>query len=88
MPAAGGIIRVLEGGLAMPTAKEEIKTLVDAMPDDLTWDEVVYRLYVRKRVQRGVASLDQGKGIPHEQVMREMRTWLNGLSGRRRRART
>jgi hypothetical protein len=88
LPAGGGIIRVLDGGLAMPTAKEEIKNLVDAMPDDLTWDEVVYRLYVRKRVQRGVASLDQGKGIPHEQVMREMRTRLNGLSGRRRRART
>ena len=59
----------------MPSVKEELKQIAEQLPDDCTWDEVLYRLYVRERIQKGLDSLNQGKSISHEQAMKEIRPW-------------
>jgi hypothetical protein len=37
----------------MPTAKEEIRRLIETLPDDATWEDVQYSIYVRERIERG-----------------------------------
>ena len=62
--------------------KQTVRDLLDQMPDDCTLEDVLYHLYVIEKVQKGMAELDAGKGIPHEQVAEEMRRkWQVGDVG-------
>ena len=62
--------------------KQTVRDLLDQLPDDCTLDDVLYHLYVIEKVQKGMAELDAGKGIPHEQFAEEMRRkWQIGDVG-------
>jgi len=62
--------------------KQTVRDLLDQMPDDCTLEDVLYHLYVIEKVQKGMAELDAGKGIPHDQVAEEMRRkWQVGDVG-------
>lgn len=37
----------------MQTAKQEIEAMVRALPEDATFEEVQYRLYVLEKIHRG-----------------------------------
>lgn len=50
--------------------KEEAVKIVESLPDDAAWDDVMYAIYVRHAVEEGLAELDAGKGIPIEDVWR------------------
>ena len=69
----------LECGFALATeetsveAKETVRALLDRLPDDCTLEQVVYHLYVRQEIEAGLRELDDGRGIPHEQVAEELR---------------
>jgi len=39
----------------MASAKEEIRKMLDSLPDETTWEDVQYSIYVRERVERGKA---------------------------------
>jgi predicted transcriptional regulator len=65
----------------MSMAKNDALSMIQAMPDDVTWDQVFYRLYVRAMVEKGMTEIESGLGIPHEQVKREVAEWLSS-SGR------
>ena len=45
----------------MATAKEEMRKMVDALPDDANWEDVQYSIYVRERVERGRREADEEK---------------------------
>lgn len=61
----------------MPTAKEEIRRLLDTLPDDATWDDVQYSIYVRERVERGRREADEEKLIPQDEIEVRMKRWLD-----------
>ena len=47
----------------MPTnlSKEEAHQLVDRMPEDATWDDLIHEIYVRQVVERGLADSEAGR---------------------------
>ena len=49
--------------------KEEIIDLIKKLPEDATIDDIMYHLYVKKKILAGIKDLKQGKVIPHEKVM-------------------
>ncbi|MCL4684150.1 hypothetical protein KJ059_05300 [Myxococcota bacterium] len=60
-------------------AKKAVRELLDKLPDDRTLEEVSYPLYVLQRVSQGLADVESGSLIPHEQVEQELRPrWLLG----------
>ena len=61
----------------MATAKEEIRRILDTLPDDASWEDVQYSIYVRERVERGRREADQGKLIAQDEVEVRMRPWLD-----------
>ena len=64
------------------TAKDQVRDLLDKLPDDCTIDDVLYHLYVLDKVGRGVAQLEAGQGIPHDEVAAELRKkWTLGAAG-------
>jgi hypothetical protein len=58
------------------TVKEQLHKLVDELPDDDAVEEMQYRLYVLRKLQRGLDSIDNGRGIEHQQVVERMKRWL------------
>jgi hypothetical protein len=61
----------------MPTAKEEIRRMLDTLPDDATWEDVQYSIYVRERIERGRREADEGKVIDQVEIERRMKPWLD-----------
>ncbi|MBA7666592.1 hypothetical protein ES703_74673 [subsurface metagenome] len=60
--------------------KEEIIALIKKLPEDATIDDIMYHLYVKKKILTGIKEIEQGKVIPHEQVMesakKRLEKWL------------
>ena len=60
----------------MGTAKEEIRRLIDTLPDDATWEDVQYSIYVRERIERGRRESAEGRVLDEDEAERRMRPWL------------
>ena len=64
------------------TTKDAVRDLLDRLPDDCTLEDVLYHLYVLQAIDRGLADVEAGRTVPHEQVAEEMRRkWVFGAAG-------
>ena len=52
------------------TTKERILEALRGLPADATVDDAIERLVFMAKVEEGLAQLDAGLGIPHEEVKR------------------
>ena len=52
------------------SVKAEARRLVEALPDNATWNDVMYRLYVRQSIERSLADSDAGRTVSHDEVQR------------------
>ena len=59
----------------METAKEEVRRILDALPDDATLEDIQYRIYVRQAVAAGIRDVNEGRVISQEEVERRMSRW-------------
>lgn len=55
----------------MSTAKEEIKALLDKLPDDCTLEDVQYHLYVVEKIRSGTERAEKEGGLSQEEVRRK-----------------
>ena len=60
----------------MAGAKQVVRDVLESLPDDCSLEDVQYELYVRQRILAGERAANAGELVPHEQVMREAREWL------------
>ncbi len=58
------------------STKDAVIEMIRRLPEDATVDDIMYELYVRKKVLSSLDDLDDGKGIPHEEVQKEFARWL------------
>jgi len=61
----------------MQTAKENVRRLLSILPDDCTLEDIQYHLLVMQKIELGLKELDEGKGIPNEEVERRLAKWLS-----------
>jgi len=52
----------------MPTTKKQALQMIKSLPEKATWDDIMYEIYVRKKVEAGVTAADQGQVMHHEDV--------------------
>ncbi len=52
----------------MPTAKKQALEMVKKLPEKATWDDIMYEIYVRKKIAAGIQAADEGRVVPHETV--------------------
>jgi len=57
--------------------KQEVIKLVQSLPDEVTVDDIMAVLYFKLQVDAGLKELDEGKGIPHQEVESRMSKWLS-----------
>ena len=60
----------------MQTAKQEVEQLLRNLPDDSSYEDIQYHLYVLEKIKHGQASIAQGKGIGHEEARERLSKWL------------
>ncbi|MBI3530562.1 MAG: hypothetical protein HY067_21660 [Betaproteobacteria bacterium] len=53
--------------------KEAAHQLIDQLPDEVSWDELAYRIEVRASIERGLADADAGRLIPQEEIEKHFR---------------
>ena len=54
------------------SVKDEMRELVDGLPGECTWADVMYRVYLRQKIQRGLDDVEAGRVIDHEEVFAEL----------------
>ena len=60
----------------MKTAKEEVKTLLERLPDNCTIEDIQYHLYVLEKIQRGIERAEKEGSISHEDAKKRLSKWL------------
>jgi len=60
----------------MTNTKEEVIKMIEQLPDEASVADIMAELYFRQKVDAGLQELDQGKGVPHEQVEERLKKWL------------
>jgi predicted transcriptional regulator len=58
------------------TQKQLVLQAINALPDDAPLSEILDRVEFLAAIQKGLDQLDQGKGIPHDEVKRQLASWL------------
>lgn len=65
----------------MSKLKEEAIKLIKQMPDDCSLEDIMYELYFKQKVEKGLRELKEGKIVKHEDVKKRLGKWLKS-SGR------
>lgn len=65
-------LRKQKGGYFMSEIKQQVIQIIQSLPDDVTLDDIMAELYFKLQVDAGLKELDEGKGIPHEEVEKRM----------------
>jgi len=60
----------------MTTAKEEVRKMLDRLPDDSSLEDIQYHIYVREKIEHGLQDVEAGRLLTHDEVERRMSKWL------------
>jgi predicted transcriptional regulator len=55
--------------------KEAVKKVVDALPNEFELDDLLEKLIVIAKIERGLKDVEEGKVTPHDEVMKQARSW-------------
>jgi len=60
----------------MMSAKEEVRRMLDQIPEEATLEDIQYHIYVRQQIARGLEDVDNGRVVSEEEAERRMSKWL------------
>jgi hypothetical protein len=66
----------IQGQFSMATAKQEVREILDQLPDESTMEDIQYRLYLVSKVRRRLKDIQEGRVLNREEVERRMSRWL------------
>jgi len=50
------------------SVKEQAHRLLDSLPDSATWEDLMYRIYVRQAIEAGLQDSDEGRTVDVKEV--------------------
>ena len=59
----------------MTMAKQQVLDLLNDLPDQVDIDEVIYRLYLRQKIELAEQDVREGRILSHAEVVRETSNW-------------
>ena len=57
--------------MANSTVKDEARRLIERLPEDMTWEDLQYEIYVRQAIDAGVKDSQEGRIVPLEEARRQ-----------------
>jgi len=58
------------------TPKDEVRALLEKLPDDASLNDIQYHIYVRQKIERGLEAIQNGNVISQEEIEKRMARWL------------
>lgn len=62
--------------IAMQTAKQEVRELLDQLPEDATVEDIHYHLYVLEKIRRGEARAKTEGTLSQDDVEARLAKWI------------
>lgn len=56
--------------------KDQIISLIKSLPDNVTLEDIMYHLYVREKIFRGLKDADEGKKVSNEKAKEIIEKWF------------
>jgi predicted transcriptional regulator len=69
--------RVVPGEFHMSQVKEQVRKLLDELPDTVTLEDIQYHLYVRQQIERGMQDVKDGRLHTQEEVEQMTARWAS-----------
>jgi predicted transcriptional regulator len=60
----------------MSTPKEEVRKMLDQIPDDSSFEDIQYHIYVREKIENAMKDIEEGRVLSQEEVERRMAKWF------------
>jgi len=60
----------------MQTAKELTREVLDSLPDDCTLDDISYRLYLRRKLERSAKDIEEGRVFSKDEAKEIVQSWF------------
>ena len=61
----------------MQTAKESVEAIMKRLPNDATYADILYEIYVQQNIEIGLDQLKKGNLITEEMANKRLAKWLN-----------
>jgi len=60
----------------MTTEKEKIIEMIENLPDDISMEDIIEAIYVRKKIEKGLKNSEEGNLYTHEEAKEFLKKWL------------
>ena len=57
--------------------KQEAQKMIQNLPDDCTYEDIQYHLYVVEKIRKGIERAERGEVSSHEEARRRVSKWLS-----------
>ncbi len=54
--------------MVTPNIKQEAHRLIEQLPEDATWDDLMYEIYVRQAIEAGLEDSHAGRTVDVQEV--------------------
>jgi predicted transcriptional regulator len=61
--------------MAQSIPKEEVRRLLDALPDEASYEDIQYHIYVQQKIDRGLEASERGDFISEEEIEQRIARW-------------
>ena len=58
------------------TVKDKMKKIINEIPEESTYDDIQYLLYIMQSIDEGEKDIAEGNTITHEEAKNRMAKWL------------
>ena len=60
----------------MENAKRKVEEILTSLPEHLSLEDIQYHIYVRQKIEQGLADADAGRVLTHAEVQQRLAKWL------------
>ena len=61
----------------MLAVKQEAQEMIENLPDNCTYEDIQYHLYVVEKIKNGINRVENGETPSHEEAKQRMAKWLS-----------
>lgn len=59
----------------MLSVKKEAIDLIEKLPENVNFDDIIYEMYVLQKIEKGKEDLKNGKILKNEELEKESKKW-------------
>lgn len=68
---------IREKGKCMVAVKQEAQEMIQNLPDNCTYEDIQYHLYVVEKIKNGINRAENGEVSSHQDAKERMAKWLS-----------